>query len=169
MYLKEGFANFHVGEPRINLSENKKEIELTIVLEEGERYKVADITYEGYENVELEKLREATELQTGDWFDIEKYQSDVKKITSQFTSRGYAYANVEPQTVFKNEARTVSINYKIEENQLVYINRINIRGNTKSRDRVIRREFDLTEETFTAVLLSLHQKDIWNLPITSAR
>lgn len=161
MYLKEGFANFHVGEPRINLSENKKEIELTIVLEEGERYKVADITYEGYENVELEKLREATELQTGDWFDIEKYQSDVKKITSQFTSRGYAYANVEPQTVFKNEARTVSINYKIEENQLVYINRINIRGNTKSRDRVIRREFDLTEgDLYSSSLISASKRHL---------
>jgi len=145
MYLKEGFANIQVGEPRIDLSKDNKKIEITLVIEEGVRFKIADVTYEGYEHVELDRLKQATKLNTGDWFNVETYQEDVKRITAAFTTKGYAYANVEPQTVFKNDSQTVSINYKVEENQLVYINRINIRGNTKSRDRVIRREFDITE------------------------
>jgi outer membrane protein insertion porin family len=145
IYLREGYAKVQVGEPRINLSEDKKKIDLTIVIEEGKRYKVGDIEFDGYKSVELEDLKKAALLKTGDWFNIEQYQDDIKRITSQFTKIGYAYANVSPSSALNDEAETVSIRYSIEENQLVYINRINIRGNTKSRDRVIRREFDLVE------------------------
>jgi len=145
MYLREGYAKVQVGEPRINISENHKKIDLTIVIEEGKRYKVGDVNFEGYKAVKLDKLKEAVKLKTGDWFNVEKYQDDIKRITSEFTKIGYAYANVNPRSELNDDAETVSVTYTIEENQLVYINRINIRGNTKSRDRVIRREFDLVE------------------------
>lgn len=155
MYLKNGFAHAAVGEPRIELSEDKKKIYLTLVINEGPRFKVSEVTFEGYEHVDLEELKKSAKLQTGEWFDVEVYQNDVKRITARFTTKGYAYANVEPLTYFKTDSNTVSINYKIEENQLVYINRINIRGNTKSRDRVIRREFDLAEgDLYNSALIS---------------
>ncbi|ADD69058.1 outer membrane protein assembly complex, YaeT protein [Denitrovibrio acetiphilus DSM 12809] len=145
MYLREGYAKIQVGEPRIELSEDKKKIVLTIVIEEGLRFKVAEVEFEGYKSVEADALRETTKLKTGDWFNVEEFQDDVKRVTAKFTDIGYAYANVNPVTILNDESQTVSVKYQIEENQLVYINRINIRGNTKSRDRVIRREFDLTE------------------------
>lgn len=145
MYLREGYAKVQIGEPRIELSEDNKKISLTIVIEEGVRYKVGDIEFAGYEAITLDKLKEVVKLKTGDWFNVEEYQEDVKRITAQFTKIGYAYANINPQSNLNEEAETVSVRYVIEENQLVYINRINIRGNTKSRDRVIRREFDIVE------------------------
>jgi len=154
-YLKEGFANVQVGEPRVELSEDKKKITLTLLINEGDRFKVAEVEFEGYEHIELETLKKAAVLKTGDWFDIEQFQNDVKSVTAAFTSKGYAYANVEPLTHMNTDAQTVSIKFKIEENQLVYINRINIRGNTKSRDRVIRREIDLVEgDLYDSTLIS---------------
>jgi outer membrane protein insertion porin family len=68
IYLREGYAKVQVGEPRINLSEDKKKIDLTIVIEEGKRYKVGDIEFDGYKSVELEDLKKAALLKTGDWF-----------------------------------------------------------------------------------------------------
>jgi len=145
MYLREGYAKVQIGEPRITLSDDKKKIQLTITIDEGERYKVGDIEFEGYKSVSLDDIKAATILKTGDWFNVEAFQDDVKRVTAKFTNIGYAYANVNPVTKLNDEAGTVSVKFIIEENQLVYINRINIRGNTKSRDRVIRREFDVTE------------------------
>lgn len=144
-YLREGFAKIQVGEPRIELSDDKEDITLTIVVEEGKRYKVSEVEFEGYENVEAEDLQNRITLKTGDWFNVEQFQNDVRAVTSVFTEKGYAYANVNPITRLKDDTETVSVKYEIEENQLVYISRINIRGNTKSRDRVIRREIDLVE------------------------
>lgn len=161
LYLRAGFAKIQVGEPRVELSEDKKKIKLTIVIEEGARYKVAGVTFEGYEHVELDKLQNSIQLKTGEWFNVEKFQDDVKRVTAQFTTVGYAYANVNPETILSDESNTVSVNYKVEENQLVYINRINIRGNTKSRDRVIRREFDIVEgDLYNSALISASKRHI---------
>jgi len=161
MYLREGFAKVQVGEPRIELSEDKKNISLTIVLEEGPRFKLADIEFAGYEHVDLETLKKVLVLKTGDWFNVETFQDDVKRVTAAFTTKGYAYANVNPITVVKDETQTVSVKYTVEENQLVYINRINIRGNTKSRDRVIRREFDIAEgDLYDSSLISASKRHL---------
>lgn len=145
LYMKDGFAKVQIGEPRIELSDDKKKISLTVVIEEGPRYKIGSEQFEGYEHVELPALEKVLSLKTGDIFNVEKFQNDVKAVTSVFTSKGYAYANINPITTLNDDAKTVDIKYSVEENRLVYINRINIRGNTKSRDRVIRREFDITE------------------------
>jgi len=160
-YLREGFARVQIGEPRITLSEDKKKIKLTIVLEEGLRFKVGSVEFEGYEHVAAEEVKKAATLKTGDWFNIEEFQNDVKRVTATFTTAGYAYANVNPSTILNDEALTVAIKYVVEENQLVYINRINIRGNTKSRDRVIRREFDVTEgDLYNSQLINASKRHI---------
>lgn len=155
MYLRDGYAKVQIGEPRIELSENKKKIKLTLAIEEGPRFKVAEVAYEGNKAVAVDKLQNVTKLKTGDWFNVETFQDDIKRVTAAFTSIGYAYANVNPITQLHDDSTTISIKYVVEENQLVYINRINIRGNTKSRDRVIRREFDLAEgDLYSSSLIS---------------
>ncbi len=145
MYLREGYARVIVGDPDVKLSENRKKIYVTIKVNEGIRYKISQIEFAGYEHAKLEDLQKSVALKTGDYFNVEKFQDDVKAVTSVFTKIGYAYANVAPNTSMNDESETISIRYDVEENHLVYINRINIRGNTKSRDRVIRREFDIAE------------------------
>lgn len=145
MYLKEGYAKVQVGEPDIVITDDKKKIYITIKIDEGIRFKVANIDYAGYEHANLDELKKASTLKTGDWFNVETYQNDIKSITSVFTEKGYAYANVDPESKMNDESATIDLKYNVEENMLVYISRINIRGNTKSRDRVIRREFDIVE------------------------
>jgi outer membrane protein insertion porin family len=155
LYMKEGFAKVKIGEPKIEISDDKKKLKVTININEGKRYKVGAVEFEGYKSVDADTLKEAAVLGTGDYFDVETFQEDVKKITSVFTTRGYAYANVDPVNSFNEEAGVIDIKYMIEENQLVYINRINFRGNTKSRDRVLRREFDIAEgELYNSALIA---------------
>lgn len=154
-YLKAGFARIQIGEPDIKISSDKKKISLTIKINEGYRYKVAAVDFDGYKHATLDELKKSVSLKTGEWFDVEKYQNDVKAVTAVFTEKGYAYANVEPDTQMDDNAQTINIKYTVDENKLVYINRINIRGNTKSRDRVIRREFDIIEgDRYNSKLIS---------------
>lgn len=161
MYLKEGFAKVAVAEPEVRLSDDKKKIYVTIKIDEGTRYKVSTIEFEGYKSTDLDKLNKSVKLKTGDWFNIERFQEDIKSVTSVFTELGYAYANVDPESLLNDETQTVAINFRIEENHLVYINRINIRGNTKSRDRVIRREFDIVEgDLYNSKLISESKKHL---------
>jgi outer membrane protein insertion porin family len=145
MYLKEGFARVQIGEPDIVITDDKKKIYVTLKINEGIRYKVANVEFGGYEHATLDELKRASTLKTGDWFNVETYQNNIKSITAVFTEKGYAYANVDPDTIMNDESATIDLKYNVEENMLVYISRINIRGNTKSRDRVIRREFDIVE------------------------
>jgi len=161
MYMKEGFAKVRVGEPRIVLSEDKKDLKVGINIEEGVRFKIGSVEFEGHKDVDTETIKKAVRLKTGDYFDVEKFQSDVKAVTSVFTKRGYAYANVDPINKLKDEAQVVDIKYMIEQNQLVYINRINFRGNTKSRDRVLRREFDIGEgELYNSALIAASKRHL---------
>lgn len=154
-YLKVGYARIQIGEPDIKISSDKTKIDITININEGHRYKVAAIDFTGYQHATLDELKKAVTLKTGDWFDVEKYQDDVKAVTAVFTQKGYAYANIEPDTMMDDNAQTINIKYTVDENKLVYINRINIRGNTKSRDRVIRREFDIVEgDLYNSKLIS---------------
>ncbi|TCK62436.1 outer membrane protein assembly factor BamA [Seleniivibrio woodruffii] len=155
IYLKEGFAKVQVGEPDIVISDDKKKIYITLKINEGIRYKVANIEFSGYEHATLDELKKSVSLKTGDWFNVEMFQNDIKSVTSVFTQKGFAYANVDPDTSMKDDAATIDIKFGVEENHLVYINRINIRGNTKSRDNVIRREFDIVEgQLYNSALIS---------------
>lgn len=161
MYLKDGFGKVQIGEPRITLSKDKKKIHLTLVIKEGPRYKVGSIKFKGYKHVSLEELRKSVKLKTGDWFNVETYQDDIKAVTNDFTAKGYAYANVNPITTLDDAKKTANVTYDIDENNLVYIDRINIRGNTKTRDRVIRREFDIAEgDVYNSNLITAAKKHL---------
>lgn len=145
-YMKKGFIKVRVGEPEVLVSDDKKKrITLTFRIEEGERFKINTIAFSGNKHRTDKELETVTVLKPGDWFNVEEFQNDIKRLTDRFTEIGYAFANVEPVTNENQDNKTVSVTYRVEENVLVKINRINIRGNADTKDRVIRRELDIAE------------------------
>lgn len=145
LYLNNGFMKVRVGEPEIRFNEKKTDVTLNFRVDEGSRYKINNVSFEGNEHVKSEKLESILILKKDEFFSSEKYQRDIAGLTDVFTEIGYAYANVEPDIVFDDDNKTVSVTYKIEENILVYVVRIEITGNEKTRDRILRREFDIVE------------------------
>lgn len=144
-YLNNGFMRVQVAEPEIIYNDDKTKITLIFRIVEGERYKIDSISVKGNEHIDKNTLLERVSLKPGDYFSSEKFQKDIERTTEAFTSIGYPFANVDPQTDIDDEKHTVKITYNIEENMLYRIGRIEIFGNEKTRDRVIRRELSIAE------------------------
>ncbi len=143
-YQNHGYIDVRVGEPKIK---RKGEwIYVTIPIEEGPRYKVRkiDIVQDLFKdkNYILKKL----EIRKKKYFDREALRRDIMKITDLFADKGYAYAKVEPEIKKDRKEHVVDIVFKVDKGPLVYVNRIEITGNTRTRDKVIRRELLIVEQ-----------------------
>ncbi len=150
-YLTNGYLGFRMEEPHIFLSPDRRYLYLTLRLEEGPRYRIGKIDFDGDllgEREEFEaRVREKLLLKPGQWFNRMNAGLDVQNIAGLYADEGYAYANVMPQPVPRQDADepTVDITYRIEKGEPVYIRRISFSGNTKTRDRVLRREMRIGE------------------------
>lgn len=143
LYLNNGYLKSHVGEPEVTMNEDKTKIFVTFRVDEGVQYYVDKVTFTGNTHKSSEDLYDILSLQNSMLFNGEKYQNDIERLTEVFTSIGYAFANVTPNTDIDDETRLVNISYEIEESVIVLIDSIEINGNNKTRDRVIRRELDI--------------------------
>ncbi|TYB35634.1 MAG: outer membrane protein assembly factor BamA, partial [Flexistipes sinusarabici] len=153
-----------VGKPEVIYDEDKTEITLIFRIQEGKQYHIGEIHFEGNEHRTDEYLRKVITLKEGDLFKSEKFQKDIESLTKAFTKIGYAYANVNPSTSVNENTRKVNITYKIAENNQYYINKIKISGNTKTRDRVIRRQFDIVEkDKYDSLKIQQAKRHIENL------
>jgi len=144
-YLNNGFMRVQVADPEIIYNDDKTKITLIFRVVEGARYKIDNINVKGNVHIDEKTLLERSTLKPGDYFSSEKFQKDIESLTDAFTSIGYPFANVDPETNVDDEKHTVKITYNIEENMLYRIERIEIFGNEKTRDRVIRRELSIAE------------------------
>jgi outer membrane protein insertion porin family len=142
-YLNHGFLRVKVAKPEVTMSEDKTEIYITFRVEEGFQYYINEVTFTGNVHRTDDELYNIISLKNTSLFSGEKFQNDIDTITTAFTSIGYAFADVSPRTDIDDENRLVNINYQIEESYLVHIASLEIIGNSKTRDRVIRREFDI--------------------------
>lgn len=152
LYADYGYLDVQVGEPRISLSPDKRYIYITIPIEEGEKYRVGRVTLnEVLDGKVVEplggraKVRSLIKVRRGEWFNRSKVAGDILSITKYYKDHGYAFANVIPQTEVDPKTKSVNLSYIIERGQLVYIERIEIKGNEKTRDKVIRREMRIAE------------------------
>lgn len=143
LYMSNGYVRAQIAEPEVTMNEKKTKIFITFRVEEGHQYYVNKIEFKGNVHRTTEELVETTDLKKEMLFNGEMYHNDIDKITEAFTSIGYAFADVFPRTSIDDEKRLVDVMYEIEESNLVHIDSIQIIGNSKTRDRVIRREFDL--------------------------
>jgi outer membrane protein insertion porin family len=145
-YLKNGFADINVISADPQPSEDGKDIVITFTLEEGPLYKIGDVAVnKGETNIDEEGLRSSVATNPGDDYDASKVDKSVENITVEAGKSGFAFAKVEPDLQRDPANRLINLTYNIVEGPRAYIERIDIIGNTRTRDEVIRRELRLFE------------------------
>jgi len=144
-YQNHGFIDVQVGDPAV---EKKGEwLYVTFNITEGDRYKLGVIEISGDLIEEKSTLLEMTTIGEEKYFNRQVLRDDVLKISDYYASKGYAFAEVDPQITKDSEEKRVDLNIHISKGDLVHINRVIIKGNTKTRDKVIRRAMDVDEES----------------------
>ncbi len=152
-YYDKGYLDVAIGTPRIELTADRRHIDITIPVDEGPRFRigrlrVAEVDADGQEITPLEgrrRLREMVTLSSGEWFNRTSIARDLLEITRAYRDHGYAHVDIRPETDLNRNRRLVHVVVLIQRGPLVRIERINIRGNTKTRDLVIRRELRIVE------------------------
>lgn len=163
-YFDEGYVRVSVREPVISLVDDDRHMLLLITIDEGEQYRVGTIDAQGDLLLRKGEILNLVPLQPGDVFSRGQLRSGVERITDLYANQGYAYANVVPLTRVDDDTRRVDLNFEIEQGPQVSVGRIEISGNTATRDKVIRREMRLVEgELFNASALKRSRARIDNL------
>lgn len=154
-YLKYGYADFRVLSMDAQFDSARGGYVVTIAVEEGPQYRVADVRLDSrIPDLDPNALRAGIETSAGQVYNAVDVEKSLSRITSQAQSRGYIFAQVRPTGVRDPATQTVSIGYIVEEGPRVYVERVNVRGNTRTRDYVIRRELDLGEgDAYNKVLI----------------
>jgi outer membrane protein insertion porin family len=143
-YYNEGFLNARVGYPTVTRHGNS--LVVTFDISEGPRYRVSTVALSGDLHFPKSELRPKLTLKPGDIFSSTSMQHDVLTLSDFYTNRGYAYVNVDPRTSVNPTTHEVDIDYNINPGREVLVDRINITGNTKTSDKVIRRELLIQEQ-----------------------
>lgn len=139
-YLNRGFLEFNIESTQVSISPDKKDIYITISVSEGERYVVSSIKLAGDLILPEEEFRKAMQIKAGDVFSREKLNESTKSISDKLSGRGYAFANVNAAPEVDKEKRQVAFTVFVDPGKRVYVRRINVGGNTKTRDEVVRQE-----------------------------
>ncbi|SET17930.1 Beta-barrel assembly machine subunit BamA [Nitrosomonas marina] len=140
-YLDRGYLEFNIDSTQVSITPDMKDIYITVNITEGEQYTVSDIKLAGDLIVPEEELKELILLQSGDVFAREKLTESVKLISDRLGDDGYAFANVNAAPELDHENRQAAFTFFVDPGRRVYIRRINITGNDRTKDEVIRREF----------------------------
>jgi outer membrane protein insertion porin family len=147
-YLNRGYLEMQVESTQVSITPDKKDIYITININEGEKFTVANVKLEGEMFGREEELKSLVQLKSGDVYSGEKLAESVKKISERMGNFGYAFANVNANPEINREKKEVSFSVLIDPGKRVYVRRINVAGNTKTRDEVIRREFRQFENSW---------------------
>ena len=139
-YLNRGYLEFNVDSTQVSITPDKKDVYITIGVTEGDKYSVSDVRMAGEMLVPEPELRKLVRLKSGDVFSRERLTESTKAISDRLGNDGYAFANVNAAPEIDREKRQVAFTFFVDPGRRVYVRRINIAGNTKTRDEVIRRE-----------------------------
>ncbi len=144
-YYDRGFINVKLGTPQIRLSRDKKYMYVSIPIDEGPVFDIGSINFKGDLIGPKEDYYERLSIKPGEVFNRSKVSEDINKLNDYYKDKGYAYVNITPVTNVDLKKLTVGLDFEIEKGKKVYFERINIRGNSKTRDKVIRREMKIAE------------------------
>ena len=144
-YYDQGYIKSRVGTPKIELSADKSKLFLTVPVEEGDRFRTGEVDIMGDFIDEKDALMKFVTMKEGEWFSSTKLRESITKLGERYKDEGYAYVNLVPNTGVDEDARAVAITIDIDKGEKVRIGRIQVVGNTKTRDKVIRREMRVYE------------------------
>ena len=145
-YLTQGYADFRVVSAVAELTPDRRDFIITYVVEEGERYKFGDVAVDSQiRDFDSESMGNRLPMQTGDWYDAKRVEDTVEQLTELAGTFGYAFADVQPNFTRNPEELTMDVTFQLREAPRVYVERIDVNGNTLTQDKVIRREFRIAE------------------------
>ena len=164
-YLKHGFADVQVVAALTEYDPERKGFSVTFKIEEGQQYRVGSVTFQsGIPALDGNALADFSRVKVGQLYNVEALEKSIEEMQIEASRRGFAFAVVRPRGDRNFEAHTVSVVFGIEEGPRTYIERINIRGNTRTRDYVIRREFDISEgDAYNRALVDRAERRLKNL------
>lgn len=143
-YYDHGYIDVRIDEPKVDRDDEG--LKVTVKIEEGDVYKFGPVEFGGDVIPEVEPLKTKLKAQVGDTFQPSRLREDINFITDFYGDFAYAFVNVTPDTAVDQTGKEVAVTYQISKGPEVYIDRIEISGNTKTRDKVIRRELELDEQ-----------------------
>ena len=147
-YLNRGYLEMQVESTQVSITPDKKDIYLTVNITEGEKYTVSNVKLEGETFGREAELKELVLLKPGDVYNGELLAESVKRVSERLGNFGYAFANVNTNPELNREKKEVAFTMLIDPGKRVYIRKINVAGNTKTRDEVVRREFRAFESSW---------------------
>ena len=164
-YLKNGYADFRIVSASAELDPGGGGYIITIVLDEGAQYKFGKVdVVSNIRDVPAASLRNALRMSDGQIYNAELVEKSVENLTIEVAKSGYAFAQVRPRGDRDFENKRINVTFVVEEGPRVYVERIEIRGNTRTRDWVIRREFDIGEgDAYNRVLVDRAERRLKNL------
>ena len=164
-YLSQGYADFRILSAVAELSKERENFFITFTLEEGERYKVGKVGVDSrLRNFDANVLNDQITFKQGDWYDADRVQEVVDGMTSELGDLQYAFVTVRPDIHRNRESKTVDISFQINETPRVFVERVNVTGNVRTQDKVLRREMLLVEgDPFNKSKLARSEQNIRDL------
>ncbi len=164
-YLRQGYADVEISGASAELAPDRSSFFVTYQVNEGERYRISDTSVNvTLKDIDGDELRRKLRLSAGDWYDGDAVERDTQELSTEVQNRGYAFVDVKPRVRRDPDAKTIEIVYDVGEGPRVYVERIDIVGNQRTKDKVVRREFRLAEgDAFSASLLRRSRQRIQDL------
>ncbi len=149
-YGDRGYIQAKFSKPRVTLSQDRRYVDIFIDVDEGDQFFLGDVSFEGQDKLfSDEELRNSFEMQEKDVFSTGKLQEQILALTDKYGDEGYAFANVVPRTAIRDGSKIVDLKIDIEKGEKIYWGKITVSGNTKTHDKVIRRELLFAEGELT--------------------
>jgi outer membrane protein insertion porin family len=164
-YLTQGYADFRVVQALAELTPDRRDFVITYVIEEGPRYKFGKINAESaLRDFPASTIMQSVKLHTGDWFNAKSVEDAVTDLNEKAGNLGYAFASIDPAYDRDAAHRLMNVTIRVGDTPRVYVERIDVTGNTTTRDKVIRREFRVNEgDAFNALKVKRSQDRIQSL------
>ncbi|NCC21808.1 MAG: outer membrane protein assembly factor BamA [Alphaproteobacteria bacterium] len=164
-YLSQGYADFQIASSVAELSQDRKHFFITFTLDEGDRYRVGDITVRSsLRDFNPERLSDHIVIKEGDWYDVSAVQQSIDNMVTALGDMQYAFVDIDPSIKRNPDVDTVDLTFSINESPRVFVERIDIKGNVRTLDKVVRREIELVEgDPFVRSKLLESEKNIRNL------
>jgi len=145
-YLKNGYADFQVLSAQAELTPDRTQFFITFTVEEGQRYKFGEVAVNAnLRDLKAEDLSGKLKIESGEWYDVTFVDEGVDALTEAVGDFGYAFVDVRPEAKRNREAGVIDMTFNVSEGRRVFVERINVNGNVRTLDEVVRREFRLVE------------------------